>query len=90
MSRVVCGGVGGVVGRGQIQFLAGWRRWGVAERSEGVEGWRRGGRAMWRGQVRGEWGEEGWKATQTPSSHPRPPPFPFPFNSTDLNYFFLL
>ena len=30
MGWVVCGGVGGVVGRGQIQFLVGWR-WGRVE-----------------------------------------------------------
>ena len=44
MGWVVFGGVGGVVGRGQMQFLVGWR-W--RKKSGGVEGWRGGG-----GQVR--------------------------------------
>ena len=41
MGWVVFGGVGGVVGRGQIQFLVGWRWW--RKKSGGVEGWRGGG-----------------------------------------------
>ena len=42
-------GVGGVVGRGQIQFLVGWRWW--MKKSGGVEGWRGVGR-----EVGGAWG----------------------------------
>ena len=43
MGWVVCGGVGGVVGRGQIQFLAGWRWWREWRKgSGGVEGYRSG------------------------------------------------
>ena len=48
---MVFGGVGGVVGRGQIQFLVGWRWW--MKKSGGVEGWRVVGREVGgMGQVR--------------------------------------
>ena len=49
MGWVVFGGVGGVVGRGQIQFLVGWRWW----RKKSGGGWK--GR-RWRGVVGREGG----------------------------------
>ena len=59
MGWVVFGGVGGVVGRGQIQFLVGWRWW--MKKSGGVEGWRVvgrevGGHGAGKGG-KGRWGE---------------------------------
>ena len=51
MGWVVFGGVGGVVGRGQIQFLVGWRWW--RKKSGGVEGWRGGGERGGGGERKG-------------------------------------
>ena len=72
MGWVVCSGVGGVVGSGQIEF------WVVGGR-EGWGDWRAG----WNGGGGG--GGGAWSSPPTPAPAP-PPQYHPPTNPTDFNY----